>query len=236
MTRSISLAACVAMAIAAGSAFAQTAAKPAAGATEGKTLSGKPASGGKIMTKDELRACIKRQDELATRKTAVDKQTAAMESERTALLQEKETLKADQANFDQRNAAVRDLNARMKAFGEQVEAWNARLKQVNESGKSAKEIEAAKAPLIEERAGIDKTGAALNAERDKLAANMNDAALKQVNDRAAAVNAKTDDWNTRNKQQQDVALTYEDDRASWNTECGGRRYREDDEKAIRAGK
>ncbi|MBK6472251.1 MAG: hypothetical protein IPF94_16520 [Betaproteobacteria bacterium] len=44
------------------------------------------------------------------------------------------------------------------------------------------------------------------------------------------------DWNQRNAQVNETARKLEDERSLWLSECSNRRYREDDEKAIRAGK
>jgi hypothetical protein len=214
------------------SALAQ--AKPA---TDNKTLGGKPApAGGKVMSKDELRTCLKRQDELAKGKTEIDGKSAALESERQALLKESDAVKADQAGLNSRNESARDFNNRMKAFAAEVQVWNDKVKAFNESGKKGTAAETEKAELEKQKGELDKKAAAFEAERTQLGAGSDDGSVKASNDRAGALNAKTDEWNTRNRDHQKRAETHEDARALWTDECGGRRYREDDEKALKAGK
>jgi DNA repair exonuclease SbcCD ATPase subunit len=214
------------------SALAQ--AKPA---TDNKTLGGKPApAGGKVMSKDELRSCLKRQDELAKGKGEIDSQSAVLESERQALLKEADAVKADQAGLNSRNEAARDFNNRMKAFAAEVQVWNDKVKAFNESGKKGTAAETEKAELEKQKGELDKKAAAFEAERTQLGAGSDDGSVKASNDRAGALNAKTDEWNTRNRDHQKRAETHEDARALWTDECGGRRYREDDEKALKAGK
>ena len=71
------LAAFVLAAAAHGPALAQAAA-------DTKTLSGKGGTG-KVMTRDELRACIKQQADLGTRKTELDTRQGKIASERTEI-------------------------------------------------------------------------------------------------------------------------------------------------------
>jgi hypothetical protein len=63
-----------------------------------------------------------------------------------------------------------------------------------------------------------------------------DVAVKSFNAKAAALEQKVGDWNDRNSRlNADVEKT-KTERETWSTECGDRRYREDDEKAILSGK
>lgn len=61
-------------------------------------------------------------------------------------------------------------------------------------------------------------------------------AVADYNARIGAVDARVSEWNVRNAQLNDKAKALEDERAGWVTSCADRRYREEDENAIKAGK
>jgi hypothetical protein len=75
----------------------------------------------------------------------------------------------------------------------------------------------------------------LMAERDVLIAKGNEfnAVIKQRQD---ALEARIAAWNDANRKLNDESQLLNDERKAWSTECANRRYREDDEKAIAAGK
>ena len=50
-----------------------------------------------------------------------------------------------------------------------------------------------------------------------------------------AFQTRADDWNTRNHAMDTTAAEYDMDLESWKKQCGGRNYREIDEKVIRSG-
>ena len=50
------------------------------------------------------------------------------------------------------------------------------------------------------------------------------------------VSAAAAEWNTRNAALAKSVNAYEDELANWKSDCEGRPYREDDEKALKAGK
>ena len=60
--------------------------------------------------------------------------------------------------------------------------------------------------------------------------------MAAFNAKVAALDARVADWNQRNAQVNDSAKALEQERMSWISDCGDRRYREDDEIAIRRGK
>ena len=85
----------------------------------------------------------------------------------------------------------------------------------------------------------DRELSRIDAQQKAEGANMQSGMQQEV----AALNARVDaqakraaDWNARSKALDTEANAYEDNRIDWKLNCGDRRYREDDEKAIRAGK
>jgi erythromycin esterase-like protein len=141
-----------------------------------------------IMTRDELRACFKRQDTL-------DKERATVERE-----------------------AV-DVNAQRGDVLKQRDAINA-------------EFDAMAARLNAERALVDTANVEAVAAFNKKA----QAAQEEYRARKADSDAKVEAWNARSKGMKEREASYADANQNWRETCGNRRYREDDEKAIRAGK
>ncbi len=111
---------------------------------------------------------------------------------------------------------------------------------------SRKTLDAEKAELAKEREVLDQQVKAVAAERDAVD-KADEAAVKAYNEKASAmittfntrkpeIDAKVDDWNARNRAHNERALAHEQAMKDYNDACATRRFREDDEKAIRAGK
>lgn len=203
-------------------------------AADTKTLSGKSGSG-KVMTREELRTCMKQQESLATRKTELDTRQTTLTAQRADIQKETEAIKAEQEGLSSRKGAVDSLNARMTAYSDKVKDLNQRREDFERSGRGGPNAERERRKLDKEDADLKKEGTDLNAERDKLEAGGNDA-VNKLNARVDAQQQKAQAWNDNSKQLTKDQQTYEDDRINWVDSCGNRRYKEDDEKAIKAGK
>jgi len=231
------LAAGLLLALAAGLAVAQTTpAKPAAkpaGKTAGKTLGGNVPGGGKLMTRDELRSCMQRLDEVNQNGKGVETQRVQLDAERDQLRQAGELLKGERAEVDRQLAAVREWEGRLKVHTADIEAFNKRNAQVAEAprGDQARLAD----ELKTERERLEKVHAALGVEETKLVP-VYQASAKTYNERATAHDAKVSDWNARNASAADVSVKQQETRTLWLNECANRPYLEDDEKALKAGK
>lgn len=231
------IAASLLLAFATALALAQTApTKPAAKAAAkpaGKTLSGKAASGGKLMTRDELRSCLKRLDGVNQSGKTIEVQRPALDREREELTQSGEALKAERADVDRRLALVREWEARMRAHAAEIEGYNKRSVEVQEAPRNRQDamVEALKV----DRERLQKTRDALAAE-EALLVPAYQGSVKDFNEHASARDAKVADWNLRNAAALDAAIKHEEARALWLNECANRPYLEDDETAIKAGK
>jgi septal ring factor EnvC (AmiA/AmiB activator) len=207
-------------------------AAPAAKPAVPKTLGGKGAVG-KIMTRDELRACMKRLDNVNTTTKDLEQRRAALDKEKEDLVKSGDALKAERADVDIKLAAVRDWEGRMRAHGAEIETFNQRLKAADEGPRNkreelAKEFEA-------ERERLNKARVPLSEEEARLVPTYQNA-VKGYNDKATAREAVVVDWNGRNKAINEVSLKHDEERSGWLTECANRPYREDDEIAIKSGK
>jgi chromosome segregation ATPase len=203
------------------------------GKPAGKTLSGKTASGGKLMTRDELRICLKRLDEVNQAIKDVEALRPPLDRERDELKTSGEALKTERAELDRQLATVREWEAKTRTLAADVETFNKRSAAVADAPR--KEQEKLTEELKVERERLTKVRTTLTTDEATLVPAYQNAA-KAYNERATARDAKVEDWNRRNRAAIDAAQKQEEARALWLNECANRPYLEDDEKAVKAGK
>ena len=218
--------------LAAAVAGAQTSAtKPA---TEGKPLTMGNTGSGKLLTREELRACFKRRDDLTARLADVEAQRKALDAERDAITQDRAALTGERDAVKQKTDAVAALEPRMVAFKQKVDDWQARVTAFNDSGRVGVMADRQRADLQREQVALNTAQKELEAER-VAATTAAQEAISAFNTKVSAVETRATDWNTRNGKLNEVTQTVSDDRQGWVTECSNRRYREDDETAIKRG-
>lgn len=198
-----------------------------------QTLEGKAPANGKLMTQSELRVCIKQQDELSTRRQELEVQRTQLDKDREAVLAETEAVKADRAALEQRQVPIRAYNERMQAFAAKVADLKKRYQELTDSGATGRTLEKGTAALEKERLALVAEEADNKAEAARLGEGL-DTMVEKLNARADAQGKMATDWNTRNRAFEAANAAYEDSRLDWRSQCGNRRYREDDEKLIRA--
>lgn len=198
-----------------------------------KTLDGKPAPGSKLLTRDELRACMKRLDDVNAGSKDLPQRRAALDAERDELLKSGEALKAMKADVEAKLALVRGWQERMRAHAAEIEAFNRKAKAVEEAPSS--ERAALSKALEVERDSLNKGRATLVEEEGRLVPAY-ESGVRAYNEQALARDAVVKDWNARNKAFTESTAAIEDQRTDWLIECANRPYREDDEIAIKAGK
>jgi predicted nucleic acid-binding Zn-ribbon protein len=208
------------------------AAKPADGATRSF---GTGAGSGPLLTREELRACLTQEEDIRKRVDAAAAQRAALNDEKSALTAERDALTADRGTIDAAKKAIDDLSGRYKVHGERVQRWNERAKVLGETTRTGASIDRERAALNNERVDLEKERAALETERTQLAA-QGEEAVKAFNAKASAIDGRVTDWNVRNQKWSEAAAAIDSEREAWVKSCANRRYREDDENAIRRGK
>ncbi len=110
-------------------------------------------------------------------------------------------------------------------------------------------IDAERASLLGERDVLAKTlaalemlkveGAAIDAANVEAINAFNQKAATAVSDynqKKVVVDGKIDAWNSRNAASKARENAFNETHQQWKDQCSNRRYREDDEKAVRAGK
>jgi chromosome segregation ATPase len=231
---------CLPLAVAAQSAPAKPTATPPQlimppardGKAATKTLGGK-APVGKMLSREELRTCMKRLEAVNATGKDYEQRRAALDKEKEELASSGDALKADRADVEGKLVAVRAWEERMRAHGAEIETFNKRIKEAeaapaNRREELGKELEA-------ERDRLSKARVPLTEEEARLVPAYR-AAVASYNEKAKVRDAKVDDWNTRNKAMNELGLKHEEERSAWLAECANRPYREDDEIAIKNGK
>jgi vacuolar-type H+-ATPase subunit D/Vma8 len=203
--------------------------------TPAKTGSlGAGGGGGPIMTREELRTCIKQQAALKTMSDTYEAKKTQLAVDREALLADTKGVRGDLGDAQAQVAKVDDLNRRVTTVAARVDDWNVRWTAFKEAKRTGPLAERQRRQLIQEQKELAAENKSLDAEREQLGGTGGSAA--DANAKSAALNARTVAWNERNK-----ALAADGDnvireRELWASECGNRRFREDDEIAIREGK
>jgi chromosome segregation ATPase len=234
----------------AGTVFAQTSAAPAKPATPAAPT--KPAaapvkpvapaatapamSGGKkIMTREELRVCLQRNDELKARSKEIDDRAITINNERPDIERALDAVRADRTAVEARAAELKAFEPRMLDYRKRVEAFNARMTELSGLQRMTRTEGRELEDLRKQIPALEAERVALNQDRERLVVAYEDG-VKAFTAKAKSAEDRAADWNQRKAKHtqdtQDIATAATD----WQRECGDRPYREDDEKAIRAGK
>jgi len=193
---------------------------------------------GPLLTRDELRACFSQEEDIKKRLEALEAARPPLEQEKKAIADEQALMRTERAKLDGAEvaAAVTAFTERNKAFAERRARWEERVKAYNDAGRTATAQE--RDEINAERALLEKEHGALEAERTRLqglqAARQE--AVQGFNVKIRALDARVAEWNKRNNAYNDAGTALETDRSTWLGNCGNRRYREEDELAIRSGK
>ncbi len=219
-------------------AATKAAAKPSPGASStdaGTSTLGNASVSSKLLTRDELRACFKQRDVLASRLTELETARVAMDKERNVLTQEQQALKTERDSLGGVKPAIEELNAKTKAFQVEVDDWTRRVAAFNEAKDFGAAAEKKRVEINEQGETLQKRQAELQVERAALMSR-GDEVVKGFNARAGTIDVRVAEWNERNRQLNNSLEDIRGERDTWGRECGDRRYRDDDEKAILSGK
>lgn len=189
----------------------------------------------KVMSRDELRACMKLKDSNVARTAEIEQRNEQNRKEKEALLAAPQAAPADRADIDAKLELVKQADALVRENGKAIEAWNARNAEFAEKSKEMRNAARRGQVLREEQFK-------LKAENEKLVADRAAKVVvyeKAVTDYNAQIGKRSngnEEWNKKNAQlaaDEDLLVAARD---KWMAECSDRRFREDDEIAIRAGK
>ncbi len=205
-------------------------------AADGKISSlGKANPKAPILSKSELKACLAQQAKLKQTAADLDQRVQAVNAEGDDMAKRRDALKVETDAFQKQNDAIKDFNARQTAFAERAKQWNADKKAFDEQEMSGSERKSKARDLQTRLDELHKDEAALNTEGQALSAStQNGGATLQSHQ--VAFNDALDAWKTKQSALEKERDAYELDREEWQQTCGNRRFREDDETALKAGK
>lgn len=214
---------------------AAAAATPSAPATDKTNSLGSGKSTSALLSREELRTCLSKEASIRTRLESLEGSRATLDIEKNSIATDQQTLRADRAPLDEAKKQADAFGERARAFAAKVESWNQRVTRFNDAKREGPQAETERVQLNQEREEIGKERAALEADKSKISANSAQA-VNAYNVKAQAVDARVADWNVRNGAWNQSSVGLETERQDWIGNCADRRYREDDEKAIQAGK
>ena len=198
-----------------------------------KSLGG-GAGSGPVMTREELRTCLKQQEALKTQVAEYERQRSEHEKERAAILETKTALDAERGGVVADAAKINDLNRRASEVAQRIADWNDRWQAFEKNGRGGPTADRQRRSLVNEQRELNAENAAIEKEREALGGVGEGA--KEINAKVDALNARTVAWNENNKRIVKRGEDVTQERDLWAAECGNRRYREDDEIAIKQGK
>jgi hypothetical protein len=198
------------------------------------SLGGKSGAG-PILTRDELRVCLSQEEAIRKRLDAHTLLRAPLDKEKADLAAAQQNLRTERAPLEDMKKQADAMSERFKAYGARVTAWNDSVTAFNASAPTGAKGDRERTALNKEREDLGVQQKALEAEKTEFAAK-SEIVVRDYNAKAAAVDAQVTAWNQRNEQWNQDARALEADRSEWVINCADRRYREDDETAIKRGK
>jgi septal ring factor EnvC (AmiA/AmiB activator) len=190
-------------------------------------------SRGAILSKEELRACLAQKDAVDKRRAEVVANNEQLTRERDALQQTGAALRTEGSQIEQRNNAIRALAERNREHQAKVQDWNGRAAKLKDAPPA--DQERLLAELNAEKDGLQKNFDTLKAEQAQLSNGFNEQ-VAAYNARAQEHARNVEALNARATQLNEQSQAEARDRDAWRTGCADRRYREDDETAIKRGK
>lgn len=217
-----------------GQAGKAPAAKPAKSlpATDDAKRRGK---GDRIMTKDELRTCMRLKESNDSGMAEIERRQAQLDKEREELANAPDSSAGIRAAVDEKLAAVKQADAAYGEHGKAIQDWNERMAAFEARAKDMRNADRRREVLRQEHIALKATETRLLAERNEKVA-LYEAAVKEANEKLSQPSGRNAEWNKRSEALAADEQALLDSRRKWASECGDRRFREDDEAAIRAGK
>lgn len=185
------------------------------------------------MTRDELRACMQLQEKIRERAVAVDAAKPAMESERQRIEPAKAELDALRAEVEIKKDQVKKSDDAVREFSAVIDQWNTDVKEAEES--PMKSAERRKKELQSQQPGLVARNKELLKARETLFSEY-EMAIAKFNERGKVLELDILAWNQRNRKLADEADSVSELREDYSADCSARRFREEDEMAIKQGK
>lgn len=200
-----------------------------------KTLGGAGAAKGALMTRGELRTCLKEQGAQQARAAELEQRRAEIRAEADAVRKQKESVQAERDAYAAKAEQAQGFKARVQAHGERVALYNQQVKEFTDNPPRGADAERQRGQMEAEGDALAKADAAIKAEAAQWTATIEPlraTLAEHVQAQQAAAAAAIEHHRAFN----DEAKAHDDQLAAWQARCGNRPYLEADEKAVRAGK
>ena len=176
-----------------------------------------PARNDKIMTIAELRVCMKLEK-------SNNQNAAEILQAQEAFKRDQEAIKVEQAEVGKANDDIRARSATIiaerDALAPLISAVSTKM-QAAKTDEEKAQAEAERLKLVERNRLLDQSIDSFNTSQ------------QTQRDRITALNARIDPINQRNKTINDRVEPHQKQIATWRDQCGNRRFREEDEMAIK---
>jgi hypothetical protein len=201
----------------------------------GKALGGNAPAKGTVMTRDELRACIKEQQAQNAQAATLEKRRTEIDAEAAAVRQQADAVQAEKAAFQAKANEAPAMKERLKVHGERVAIYNQRLKEFQDNPPKGASAERDRGQLEAEGEAVAKADEAIKAEAVQFNANL-EMLRSGLNSSAKVQAAAAAKANEHSRSFNDEVTAYDTAVEAWKQRCGNRPYRDADEKAVRAEK
>ena len=199
-----------------------------------KSLTGQAPGKGAMLSRDELRACLKEQTAQKSRGELLEKRRAEVAGEADAARRLKDEAQAERDAYQAKANQAQVFKDKAKAHGERVEVYNKRVAEFQASPPVGAGAERERGQLEGEGEALAKAETALKAEGAQLTSQL-EQGRTAVNQRIQAQQAAAASATERSKAFDAEVAAFNTEVDDWRKRCGDRPYREADEKAVRAG-
>lgn len=188
--------------------------------------------GDKIMSKDELRACMTLDQSNETRTDEIEKRHEALSKERDALENKQDDTEPQRAEVDRLLEEVKLADAKVAENAALIEDWNGRMAEFAKKAKEMRNAARREQVLKQERIKLESANEPLVADRAaKVAAY--EKAVESLNQRITQRSSGSVEWNKRYEALRAEEAELNKSKDKWTSECSNRRFRENDEMAIK---
>lgn len=202
---------------------------------DGKTLSLGGSGSGRLLSRDELRSCLKLQQATQAESASINTEREQIEASRASLAREQSEFTSQRdAALKERDATADRLRQALDDHSRRVEAWKQRAVDFNEANLFGPAADRERRALDRQQAELNAAGTDLEAKRAAFTRE-NEGLVASLNKRAEALNARVGEIEGRRNKYNERAEALSEQRQRFARECADRRYLEDDEKAIQRG-
>lgn len=185
----------------------------------------------RLMSREELKACIELQDRIKKNADLLQADKAAMDSEKAGFEKTKADLQALRGEVEKHLAAFKAADRDVANHAKTIEDWNAEVKAAEESTMTS--AKRRRQQLLKEQPELVSKNNQLLKLRDEKYARY-EKAVADFNTSGKSLEASVVSWNKRNEKLADESEELLDARAEYASTCARRRFLEEDEAAIRA--